>query len=257
MAIKTKASLKSFFERGDQPTSAEFSNLMDSLIAIPTSGDTQKNGFLEVISSTEATAHVPSDFSRGLFLNITTTAGARDYLAVTSASSQGGGAAGQALLNANVTASVISLLGTIPGASLASATDSAIGAIEIATTAEVSAAEAVDRAVTPAGMKGHPGVANAWVSYKGSAGVAGSVMSSFNISTVTRDAAGSFTIEFDESPGNIRYGYMAMCEQAGSVLFAQASVGGVEVSSFSLSTINNAFTPSDPTSFTCMFYFTD
>lgn len=196
MGIESKSTLKGYFERGDQPTSAQFSDLIDSLLKLPTSGNTAKNGFLEVETTASATAHVPSDFSRGLFLNISTTAGARNYLAVTSASSQGGGAAGQAILNANATASVVSLLGVPSNGQLTSATESAFGLIEIATTAEVSAREAGERALTPANLGGSPLVAKAVLNFNGSAQA--SIKSSKGVSAVTRADTGDYSIVWAE-----------------------------------------------------------
>lgn len=118
MAIETKVTLKSHFERGDQPTSAQFSNLIDSMIKLPVSGDTAKNGFIEVVNTAESTAHVPATLGRNWLLNVETTAQGRDLLAITSASALGGGTAGLGILAAEVTASVVGLLGTIPSTSL-------------------------------------------------------------------------------------------------------------------------------------------
>jgi hypothetical protein len=149
MAIETKVTLKSHFERGDQPTSAQFSNLIDSMIKLPVSGDTAKNGFIEVVNTAESTAHVPATLGRKWFLNVETTAQGRDLLAITSASALGGGTAGLGILAAEVTASVVSQLGIIPVASLASAAVTSASATPFDTffeSSELSAA--VDTEVT-------------------------------------------------------------------------------------------------------------
>jgi hypothetical protein len=194
MAIETKVTLKSHFERGDQPTSAQFSNLIDSMIKLPVSGDTAKNGFIEVVNTAESTAHVPATLGRNWLLNVETTAQGRDLLAITSASALGGGTVGLGLLAAEVTASAVSQLGVIPIAQLASATDTSIGAIEIATTAEVSAREAGDRAITPAALNAHPMLPKVMINFNGSAQA--SARLSYGVSAVVKDGTGTYTMTY-------------------------------------------------------------
>ncbi|RJO72872.1 MAG: hypothetical protein C4523_02555 [Myxococcales bacterium] len=89
MTIKTKTSLKSYFETGDKPTQAEFANLIDtfyrdSLLAIATAAETDKTGIIEIQASALVTALPVGAVGRQL-ISVAATASARMALGITSA----------------------------------------------------------------------------------------------------------------------------------------------------------------------------
>lgn len=111
MTIKTKASLQSFFQRGDTPTSANFADMINSFILLPVNGSTISQGILDVESTASTTSYVPTNFAKNFLTNVGTTAQAQDWIAFTSASGAGGGAFGQDWLNAATTSEATDLLG--------------------------------------------------------------------------------------------------------------------------------------------------
>lgn len=81
--------------------------------------------------------------------------------------------------------------GTVPAARLPAATESSVGALEIATAAEAAAAASDAVIMTPAKMSDHPGVSKAWcVIDESSTGVPALTANAYNVSSLTDEATG-------------------------------------------------------------------
>ena len=74
-------------------------------------------------------------------------------------------------------------------AALAAASDDAAGKIEIAVQSEMEAASDTTRAVVPARVQYHPGVAKFWAFVAG-----GALTASYNVTSITDDGAGTMTV---------------------------------------------------------------
>lgn len=92
------------------------------------------------------------------------------------------------------------------------ATDTATGVVELATTAEAIAGTDTSRAITPSTLFGGLNAsgsapiyaARAWVNYKGTATVG--IRASGNVSSVTVNGTGDFTVNFSTSLPDANYG---------------------------------------------------
>jgi hypothetical protein len=85
----------------------------------------------------------------------------------------------------------------LTAASLPAASDTAQGALEIATAAEMETATDVVRAVVPGRVQNHPGVAKAWARFNGTGTPA--LISSYNVSSITDNGVGNYTVNFGTS----------------------------------------------------------
>lgn len=103
----------------------------------------------------------------------------------------GSGGIQRSALTGDVTASAGSNATTV-----VSASDTAAGKIEIAVQSEMETGTDTTRAVTPGRQHYHPSAAKAWVTFTVS-GTTVTVQSSYNITSVTRTGAGTYTITFD------------------------------------------------------------
>jgi hypothetical protein len=74
--------------------------------------------------------------------------------------------------------------------------------IQIATQADMEAATDNTKAVSPLVVKNNPGVAKAIVSFVGSTGA---IVSSFGVSSVVRNSAGTYTITFSTNFSSVNY----------------------------------------------------
>ena len=126
MTLRTKASLKSFYETGDKPTQSNFEDLIDTMVAVPTAATFPS--IIEVESTVSSTSRpigavgrrlveasatsqvtdllaIPASIAHSTFgvalVSAANTAAARDLLAITAGASAG--AAGQAVVEAGTT----------------------------------------------------------------------------------------------------------------------------------------------------------
>jgi hypothetical protein len=110
------------------------------------------------------------------------------------------------------------------------ATDTTSGVVELATSAETQTGTDATRAVTPAGMAAHQGLAKAWISFTG----AGSVNDSYGCS-VTRNSTGNYTVSFSTTRPSANYVVAASIAVAGSGI-AVPYVSSKSTSSFVVQT---------------------
>ncbi|WP_051445408.1 phage tail protein [Desulfocurvus vexinensis] len=104
----------------------------------------------------------------------------------------------------------------VVGLGLATAT--APGLVELATTAEAQAGTDTSRAVTPAGLAAALAAGQrvrAWVAFDASGGVV-TVLGSYNVSSVTRTAAGKFDITFQTAMPDANYAAVQACRSDAS-----------------------------------------
>lgn len=97
------------------------------------------------------------------------------------------------------------LTGTAPAGVLPAASDTASGAIEIAVQSEMETATDTVRAVVPGRQHHHPSAAKAWVNFDGT-GVVG-IRASRNVSSITDNGVGDYTINFTTAFSSVDYGY--------------------------------------------------
>lgn len=83
------------------------------------------------------------------------------------------------------------------------ASDTATGVVELATAAEVAAGTDTARVPSVATMGKHQGVAIAWVNFNGTGTVA--IRDSFNVSSITDNGTGDYTINFGSALANANY----------------------------------------------------
>jgi hypothetical protein len=105
---------------------------------------------------------------------------------------------------------------------LPTASDTTQGAVELATKAE---AEAANTALVAAlnQLHNHPGVAKAWACFNGGSG---SVLSSYGVTSVTRNSAGLYTVVLSRTMASGNYAIIALGSQAtGSAIVVQVSRG--------------------------------
>jgi hypothetical protein len=93
---------------------------------------------------------------------------------------------------------------------------------------------------------GMTGIAKAWVNFNGTGTVA--IRDSFNVSSITDNGTGSYTVNFTTAIPNANYGVTAMVQGASSAVNSPALVtGSLATSSFSMFTLNNSAGLFDPT----------
>lgn len=102
------------------------------------------------------------------------------------------------------------------------ATDTALGLTQYATQSDMETATSNVLAVTPGRMQYHPGVAKAWVNFTGTGTVA--INASHNVSSVTDNGTGDYTINFTNALSSANYGL------AGAARYGTGSTDGGVVS---------------------------
>jgi hypothetical protein len=124
------------------------------------------------------------------------------------------------------------------------------GTSRFATQSEMEAASSLVLGVAPGNTVYHPGVAKAWVSFTGATGA---VLESHNVSSVTRTAAGQYTINFTTAFATANY------TVAGSAI--QSGVNGVATvpstpgtTTCGVGTVNSGFATVDFTKGTFTFF---
>jgi hypothetical protein len=113
--------------------------------------------------------------------------------------------AGDLAGSASVNATNFTLSGVVVSASTSTA-----GKVQLAAATDVKAASSASLSVTPAALYAHPAMPKAWVNFGVSGGVV-TVNQAYNVSSVTRNGAGSFTISFTNSLDDSGYVPVAMC----------------------------------------------
>jgi hypothetical protein len=82
-----------------------------------------------------------------------------------------------------------------------------------------------------ASQNGMTGIAKAWVTFTGSSGT---IAGSFNVSSITRNGTGNYTVNITTAMPNINYSVIASCSAAGSV---NSSTNCVDVFSSAANTL--------------------
>lgn len=108
--------------------------------------------------------------------------------------------------------------------------DLAAASVSYASQADMEAATSTTVAVNPAVAKYHPGVAKAWVNFNGTGTVA--IRSSYNVSSVTDNNTGEYTVNFTTAMADTNYAVVAsqsysgtnVNRSAGAINFATGSV---------------------------------
>jgi hypothetical protein len=124
-----------------------------------------------------------------------------------------------------------------------------------ASQAEQEAATAVDRTVTPGRQQLHPSAAKAWVSFQGTGTV--TVLASYNVSSVSDNGAGDYTVNFTTAFSSESYGYAGTAEHDAGTAFLIFNVFGdapPTASAFRLTTLNVAGIAADGRYNGCAFF---
>jgi hypothetical protein len=87
------------------------------------------------------------------------------------------------------------------------ASPTATGVVELATAAEVAAGTDTARVPSVATMGSHQGMLKAWVNFNGTGTVA--IRDSYNVSSITDNGTGAYTINFATAMPNANYGMIA------------------------------------------------
>ena len=127
--------------------------------------------------------------------------------------------------------------------------DTALQTSDIGTQAQLEA-ETSGKLADASNVKFHPGVAKAWVKFSGSDG---SLEASYNITSVTRNSAGNYTITIDTDFSSANYACVAMPLQSGAVRGAYSSAAAA-AGTFVVSIVDGAQNPADATSVMAIFF---
>lgn len=118
------------------------------------------------------------------------------------------------------------------------ATQSSRGIIKIATAAETKAATDDTSCIAPSNAKYHPGMAKAWVNFDG---VGAAIQKSYNVTSVTKNGTGNYTINFTNNMSDTNFCVSANAELAvppGVAVTTQ--IYSSSVSSVRITVINSA-----------------
>lgn len=191
------------------------------------------NGFTFAVKKTDATANTVTIDPAGA----ETIDGASSY--VLSAQND------SVLVSARTTGSTWWVTASNLDIDIPNASTTERGIIEIATNAEVKTRTDTDRAVVPSSVYHHPGVAKAWVKFTGSSGTIGS---SYNITSVTRNSTGNYTIVMTTALADTDYtihigvAYVNTANTNGSVV----SSASVTTTTFTIQCQGGGGTNTDP-----------
>lgn len=228
MAIKTPASLKSFFEQGDRPTEAQFIDLIDSTYsgeigaAIVSAASAGNTGLLQIDSASAISFLAPGSAGRAV-VTAGTPASIRTVLSAASA--------GDGIFQIGTVGSVRSF---IEAASTSAATTASAGLIEIATTAEVTAGTDATRAVTPAGAAATYGRQQLETEQATTSGTEIDFTSipswarkiTFMFDGVSTSSTGNISVQIGDSGGVATSGYVARSGGAGNSTITADSTSG-------------------------------
>jgi len=279
----TKVSAKALFETGDVPTSADFSDLVDSyqdydatLFAIATAAQGGQTGLLVIEATAQVTLRALGAAVTA-FLSAATTSRARDALelgalataagvSLTRIANQAsgaifgfntagsaaaiGGSSGQLLISqGSATAVFVSFV-----SAMATAGVSAHGVVTIATTADTVSANRADRVPTVATFRAHPGVCKAWLQCNTSTAA---IANSMNVTAVTNQNAGNFhvafTIPFATSAYVLGGGALALSEANPHIMALRATTGNQSAAGCKISVGTGGGVASDTPNATAVF----
>ena len=117
------------------------------------------------------------------------------------------------------------------------ATTTTAGTLTAAAAADQAAATSTTAAVTPAVQQLHKSALKAWVRF---VGASGAISASYNVASVTRTSAGTYTITFITAMADNNFGAVA-----GGTSQVALSVTGTSVSSFTITTSNLTYSLTD------------
>lgn len=85
-----------------------------------------------------------------------------------------------------------------------------------ATAAEQEAASSAVAAVTPSTQHRHPSAPKAWVYFDGKTGATATVKASYGVSSVSRSAAGTYTVTFSTAFSSTNYAFVGQAQNTGT-----------------------------------------
>ena len=97
--------------------------------------------------------------------------------------------------------------------------------LPVASQAEMEAATALDKAVTPGRQQYHPSAAKAWVRFKGTGAV--SIISSYNVTSVTDNEVGDYTVNLTTSLSSAAGAPLAISSSFHTSLSSSITAGSV------------------------------
>lgn len=232
MAVKSKAVITATFEKGDRPTAQEFADWIDSGVHIASDGAV---GFMEVISTASSIARPAETLVAIATAGAGGKVGVIEVLATAEVTTRSAGAVGIEILSAIVTASAqghlgggavgiqvfeaattASAQGHLAVATIVTASETVFGIVEIATQAEMEAAAATDRAVTPVRQHNHPAHCKAFANFN----MAGTIVgTSFNVSGITDTSTSKKAIAFTNNMADANYGVVHSQENSNDADF--------------------------------------
>lgn len=119
---------------------------------------------------------------------------------------------------------------------------SAVAGLVVATQAQMETGTAVNKIVSPGRLQYHPAAAKAWAKFDAS----GSAASSFNVTSITDNGTGDFTVNFTVPFSSAHYAINVTPFRADNAT-RLAYVRSVSATSAQVTIIDATFTPADPT----------
>jgi hypothetical protein len=115
----------------------------------------------------------------------------------------------------------------------------------VATQAEMEAASSTSVSVTPGRVQYHPGVAKAVVKFNGTGTVA--ILSSYNVSSITDNGVGDYTVNFTTAFSSVNYSWALACgdENASAFRCGVGPTAAPTASAFRFITVDGALVPTD------------
>lgn len=98
--------------------------------------------------------------------------------------------------------------------SYSKADGTAVAVNAVATQAEMEAASSTTAVVTPGRAKYHPGMAKAWVTFDGTSGSIGAGSAAYNVSSITDNGLGDYTVNFTTAFSSANYAVMIFARAA-------------------------------------------
>lgn len=160
-----------------------------------------------------ATDNTDWEVGLGTYTLAGTTLARTTVLASSNAGSAVNWAAGTRTLFCTPPASKFRAIGELVlAADLPAASDTAIGAIEIAVQSEMETGSSTTLAVVPGRQHYHPSAAKAWVKW----GVTTTIDASYGVSSITDNGTGDWTVNFSTAFSSANYAVAQTCEATGA-----------------------------------------
>lgn len=128
-----------------------------------------------------------------------------------------------------------------------------------ASQAQVEAASSNVVTITPANMQYHPAMPKAWVAFDGKTGATATILSDYNVASVTRNSAGNYTVNFTTPFSSTAYGVTGFSEDdsGGSGTWpSRWAIDTRSVSAFQTRVVNEVGTAVD-CAYVCFSFFGD